>query len=451
MNHLLKPNYLRNIVLFGGTLAATAAVSMLAPALSPAVHASLQDSPKEIVDQVWQIVNREYVDGRFNNVDWQAVRRELLGRNYASRQDAYIALRQALQRLNDPYTRFMDPKQFEALTSQTSGELSGIGIRLQAKEGTGEIAVVEPIPNSPASAAGIQAGDRLLSIDGRSTQGMSLEDASNRIRGQVGTRIVLRLNREGRGEFDLTLTRARITVPNVFSSLKQEGGNRVGYIRLTEFSAHAAEQMKAAIEDLTRQGAEGFVLDLRGNPGGLLQASVEIARMWIDGGTIVKTVDREGASEMITANNTAITQLPLVIVVDGNSASSSEILTGALMDNGRATVVGSQTFGKALVQSVHPLSDGSGLAVTVAHYYTPNGTDISHKGITPNFVVNLTDDQRRQLATSNGVGTANDPQYSRAVTALESAIASSRRNPRATQGASRMQGTNNSQEALLRN
>jgi len=152
----------------------------------------------------------------------------------------------------------------------------------------------------------------------------------------------------------------------------------------------------------------------------LLQASIEISRMWMDNGAIVRTVDRKGDSDEIKLNRSALTKLPLVVLVDGNSASSSEILTGALKDNGRAKVVGSQTFGKALVQSVHALSDGSGLAVTIAHYYTPNGTDISQKGIVPDIKVDLSDTQKQFLASNPKlIGTKDDPQYAQAVRVLE--------------------------------
>ncbi|MBA2748387.1 MAG: peptidase S41, partial [Tatlockia sp.] len=164
---------------------------------------------------------------------------------------------------------------------------------------------------------------------------------------------------------------------------------------------------------------DAYVLDLRGNPGGLLNSSIEIARMWLDSGAIVRTVDRDGGSEQPAANGTAITKLPLAVLVDGNSASASEILSGALQDNNRAIIVGSQTFGKALVQSVHSLSDGSGMAVTIAHYYTPKGTDINHKGITPNIKIDLTEAQAQTLGTNPTlIGTKNDPQYTRAIAIL---------------------------------
>lgn len=416
--------------LFGGAIATTATL----PVLSSAAQASFHDSPKAVIDEAWQIVNREYVDPTFNRTDWQATRRELLNRNYGSPQEAYTALKQALQRLNDPYTRFLDPTQYQSLTSQTSGELSGVGVRLQLDATTKALTVVEPIENSPASAAGILSGDRILAIDGKPTTGMSIEDASRLIQGEAGTRITLRLERSSKGAFDVALTRARIEVPNVFSSVRQEGRDRIGYIRLTEFSGHASAQMRRAIENLLNQHVDGFVLDLRGNPGGLLQASIEISRMWIDNGAIVRTVDRVGASEEIKANHTSLTQLPLAVLVDGNSASSSEILTGALMDNKRAVIVGTRTFGKALVQSVHSLADGSGLAVTVAHYYTPGGTDISHRGISPNVEISLTDQQRQNLSANQSlIGTDADPQYQHAIAALAPSIAMHRANAQSGQ------------------
>jgi carboxyl-terminal processing protease len=419
MNQSAKRYSPLQVALIGGAIATTATVSVFGPAWTRCVRAALQDSPKAIVDQVWQLVNREYVDGKFNQQDWQATRQSLLSKNYTSVDEAYVAIREALKTLGDPYTRFMDPKQYEALTSQTSGEVSGIGIRMEVNEKTKRLTVVEAIENSPALKSGIKAGDEILAINGKPTQQMKVDDASKLIRGKAGTVLTLRLGRTGQSAFDLKLTRATIEVPTVRYTVKQEGNRKVGYIRLREFSSHAADQMRRAIRDLNSKQVNAYVLDLRGNPGGLLQASIEIARMWLDNGGIVRTVDRVGGTEDTKANRTALTNLPLAVLVDGNSASASEILTGALKDNKRAVVVGSQTFGKALVQSVHELSDGSGLAVTIAHYYTPKGTDINHKGITPDIKLDLTEAQERQLATNPDlIGTQNDPQYAKAISAL---------------------------------
>ncbi|WAL61054.1 carboxyl-terminal processing protease CtpB [Thermocoleostomius sinensis] len=424
MNRTVSLSPLLRRLLYSGAIAATATLSFLGSSLGSTAQATFHNSPKAILDEAWQIVYREYVDSSFNQVNWMTVRQELLSQDYSSMEHAYTALRQALEQLEDPYTRFLDPKQFQALTNQTSGELSGIGIRLKRDEATQTLVVVEPIANSPASQAGIQPGDRIVAIDGRITRGMTVEEASRLIQGEAGTPITLRVDRDGRGAVTLPLTRARIEVPNVSYSLRAESTHEIGYIRLTEFSSHAPEQMRQAIQTLLDQGADGFVLDLRGNPGGLLQASIDISRMWLEEGAIVRTVNRSGNSHEITANHTALTELPLAVLVDGHSASSSEILTGALMDNQRAIVVGNRTFGKALVQSVHSLSDGSGLAVTVAHYYTPRGTDISHRGIAPDIQVNLTNQQRQTLSADRSlIGTPDDPYYQEAVSALQPAIA----------------------------
>ncbi len=421
---------LPRLFLAGSVVATSTLLSILSPALSPSVNAALQDSPKVVIDEAWQIVNREYVDETFNQQDWIAVRQELLSREYGNQEEAYKALREALETLDDPYTRFMDPEQYQQLTAQTSGELSGIGIRLKLDRPTQTLIVEEALEGSPAIEAGVRTGDRVLAIDGQSTEGMSVEQASELIRGEVGTEVSLQVSRNGLHEQTIAIVRDLIQVPTVHYALKQESANSVGYIRLNEFSAHAAEQMQHAIQTLKQQGAEGFVLDLRGNPGGLLRSSIEISRMWLQDGAIVKTIDREGDSEEIKADGSALTNLPLAVLVDGDSASSSEILTGALQDNGRATIVGSRTFGKALVQSVHSLSDGSGLAVTVAHYYTPNGTDISQHGIDPDIEVDLTGNERRLLASEPTlIGSADaDPQYRQAISALASTIVANRQN-----------------------
>lgn len=384
-----------------------------------------KDSPKVVLDEAWQIIHREYVDGEFNQVDWQVTRQQLLGREYSSQESAYSALRSALRQLNDPYTRFLSPAEYSDLTDQTSGEVSGIGVRLQYDDQIREVVVSEVMAGSPAAEAGIAVGDRILLIDGQSTERLTADAILQRLRGVADSQVTLTIARRSGPSRSLILTRSREEVPTVEYALKQAGSRSIGYIRLIEFNAQAAHQMEAAIRSLTSQGVEGFVLDLRGNPGGLLMASIDIGRMWLQHGPIVRTQDRNGTDEAISANRTALTQLPLTVLVDRRSASSSEILTGALRDNRRAMVVGTPTFGKALVQSLHGLADGSGLTVTVAHYYTPNGTDISRRGITPDVAVEISDRQRSELFTNpSRLGTEADTQYLRALQVLEQTIAS---------------------------
>ena len=395
---------------------ALSATSLLCSQNAAPVGAVLEDSPKTVVDEVWQIINSQYVDRDFDYTEWKLQRSQLLKQDYSSKKAAYQAIRQSLKDLGDPYTRFLEPEEYKELNSQISGELSGIGIRLGIDEKTGKLTIFEPIPNSPASEAGLKPGDRITSIDGKSTKLMTLEQASAAIKGENGTEVELKISRESKPEFEVSVARAQIELPSVTYELKEEQDSKVGYIKLDEFTTHAAEQMQKAIEDLSSQQASGFVLDLRGNPGGLLFSSVEIARLWMQKGEIVHTIDRTGGNDKFSANGKALTDLPLVVLVDGYSASASEILAGALKENKRAKVVGSQTYGKGTVQSVHGLADGSGLAVTIARYYPPSGLDINKKGIAPDIKVDLNMQQQASLRIDPDLlGTQSDPQYSRAV------------------------------------
>jgi carboxyl-terminal processing protease len=423
----------RGLVL-GATAVAVTAVAVTGVGLhSSQGQAFFQESPKELIDEVWQLIDRNFVDGTFNQTDWRAVRQQYLGRAYTNREQAYDAIREMLELLDDPYTRFMDPQEFRNMQIDTSGELTGVGIQLAQDEETEELIVVAPIEDTPAFDAGIMARDVIVSIDGQSTEGMDTNAAVNLIRGPVGTEVTLRIRR-GDEEFDFSLQRALIEIHPVRYSVQQENGEPLGYIRLNQFSANASEEMRQAILDLESQGVSGYVLDLRINPGGLLYASIDIARMWLDEGVIVSTVNRQEISEQEQANGTALTNKPLVVLIDGGSASASEILSGALQDNDRAVLVGSRTFGKGLVQSVRGLGDGSGLAVTVAKYLTPSGRDINQAGIDPDIVVELTDEQRQELfGVSNKIGTEDDLQYRTALQQLDQLIAQQRSGTRAAQ------------------
>ena len=409
---------------WGGVFLGVMTAAAMVPPGIQAARAEFQDSPKAVLDEAWQIVSREYVDSTFNQNDWQAVRQDLLSREYTSREEAYSALKDALERLEDPYTRFMTPERFKQLTEKTNGSLSGIGVRLRSVGDRERLMVQDPLPNSPASKAGLQSGDVILAIDGESTKGMKSRRASSLIRGEAGTDVKLTIERGGGEPFEILVTRARIELPIVRSQVNQEGDLKVGYIRLNEFSATAAKQMQDAIKTMEAADVDSYVLDLRANPGGLLRASIEIARMWLNQGSIVSTTDRGGQRRSERATETALTDAPMVVLVDQDSASASEILTGALQDNQRAVVLGTKTFGKALVQSVHRLADGSGIAVTVARYYTPSGVDINETGINPDVSVPLTREQRYFLLANRSVpGSDQDLQYNRAVGVLRSEVA----------------------------
>ncbi|WP_341730505.1 carboxyl-terminal processing protease CtpC [Microcoleus sp. EPA2] len=407
----------RGLVLSAAAVVLTA-VTLANTGCSSKSLASFRGSPKELVDEVWQIIDKSYVDGTFNQVDWKAVRKDYLNRTYSSDEDAYKAVREMLKKLDDPYTRFMNPQEFKNMQVDTSGELTGVGIQLTQDEKTKKLVVISPIEDTPAFKAGIQAKDIISKIDGKSTQGMDTNQAVNLIRGQVNTEVTLTIIRNNK-EIEFKLKRAKIEIHPVRHSVQKSPMGEIGYIRLNQFSANAGSEMRSAIQDLEKKKVTGYILDLRSNPGGLLYGSIEIARMWLQEGTIVSTVDRIGETDRQTANKKAITDKPLVILVDGGSASASEILSGALQDNKRAVLVGTKTFGKGLVQSVRGVGNGSGLAVTIAKYFTPNGRDINHLGIEPDVKIELTEAQKEELRRDRDkIGTNADPQYAKALEIL---------------------------------
>ena len=406
----------RVLVLVGvGALGAVA----LPPLLAPSAASLVTDSPKEVIDQTWQIVFRDYLDinGKYTPEKWRNLRRQVLSKTYGSSKESYEAIRGMLASLDDPYTRFMDPREFKEMQIDTSGELSGVGIQLSLDKDTKELVVVSPIEGSPASRAGVMPKDVILSIDGKSTKGMSTEDAVKLIRGQAGTTVNLQLRRDGK-VVDAPLVRARIELHAVDSQVNTSAdGTRIGYIRLKQFNANAAKDMADALKKLEGENVQGYVLDLRSNPGGLLMASIAIARQWMDEGVIVSTKTRDGIQDTKRANGRALTQRPLVVLVNEGSASASEILSGALQDNHRAVVVGEKTFGKGLVQSVRGLSDGSGMTVTIAKYLTPNGRDIHKHGIDPDVRAKLSAQEAQKLRLED-LGTAKDSQYRAAESTL---------------------------------
>jgi carboxyl-terminal processing protease len=414
------------VVLVGLGACAATAVMARDMVLTPTGTVSISDSPKEVMDQAWQIVFRDYLDttGKYTPEQWRKLRRSVLSKSYGTPKDAYEGIRGMLGTLDDPYTRFLDPREFKEMQIDTSGELSGVGIQLSVDKETKELVVISPIEGSPASRAGVQPKDVIISIDGKSTKGMSTEDAVKLIRGKAGTTVNLVLRRKGQN-LDTPLTRELIEIHAVTHQVNTAAdGTKVGYIRLKQFSATATKDMRAAVRDLEAKGVQGYVLDLRSNPGGLLVASVEIARQWINEGIIVSTKTRDGIQDVKRATGQALTTKPMVVLVNEGSASASEILSGALQDNNRAVLVGQKTFGKGLVQSVRGLSDGSGMTVTIAKYLTPRNRDIHKHGINPDVPVKMTEQEVQRLQLED-IGTNRDSQYRAAESTLRKQMQSS--------------------------
>ncbi len=308
--------------------------------------ASAFTEEQKLFSQAWRIVSQSYLDESFNHQNWWALREKTLKQRLDNREATYAAIEKLLVSLDDPFTRLLKPNQYRSLQVNTSGELSGVGLQIALDASTGQLEVIAPIAGSPADLAGIQPRDRILEIDGVLTSELTLDEAATRMRGAAGTTVTLKIQGKEGEPKSIELVRDRIALNPVYAVLdSQPDGVPVGYIRLTQFSANATAEVSNAIASLEKQGADAYILDLRNNPGGLLQAGIEIARLWLDNGTVVYTVNRQGMLGSFEANGTALTQDPLVVLVNQGTASASEILAGALQDNGRAKIVGERTFG----------------------------------------------------------------------------------------------------------
>lgn len=312
----------------------------------------------------------------------------LVQRNYVEKPNnkelIYGAIKGMLETL-DPHSSFMTPEVYREMQVETKGEFSGLGIEITTRDD--RIVVVSPIEDTPAFKAGILAGDQIIRIDSKSTKGMSLPDAVKLMRGPKGSSVRITVAREGSPEpIEFTITRATIAVKSVKAKTLEPG---FGYIRLTQFQERTAEDLGAALEKMEKDGLKGLILDLRNNPGGLLDQAVKVADYWIDNGLIVYTDGRiENQKMEFHAHRKGIRRdYNMIVLINEGSASASEIVAGALQDTGRAVVVGTQSFGKGSVQTIIPLSDGSALRLTTARYFTPKGRSIQAKGITPDIIV----------------------------------------------------------------
>ncbi|MCD8513809.1 MAG: S41 family peptidase [Nitrincola sp.] len=286
----------------------------------------------------------------------------------------------------DPHSAYLDAKAFEGLQINTSGRFGGLGIEVGLQDGF--IRVIAPIDDTPAQRAGILAGDLITKIGDESTQGMSLNDAVDRMRGRIGSRLTITIVREGvEKPFELTLERASISVTSVRHRLLETG---YGMIRISQFQNNTADQLRKSIETLKGMGElRGIVLDLRNNPGGVLQAAVQVSDAFISEGLIVYTEGRLPNSELRfnATGDTLLPDTPMVVLINAGSASASEIVAGALQDHRRAVIMGTDSFGKGSVQTILPVSSGRGVKLTTARYFTPDGRSIQADGIRPDVVV----------------------------------------------------------------
>ncbi|NJK64713.1 MAG: S41 family peptidase [Synechococcaceae cyanobacterium SM2_3_1] len=385
-------------------------VILLAPGNS--VRAGEQQV-QAMVEQSWRLVSQNYVDPGFNQLDWHRLGDRLLNRPYDNGPQAYSAIQAALNQLQDPYTRLIEPRH-----GSNSGQEAGLGLHLSRDRESGYLQVVSAIIASPAHRLGVHPGDLITAIAGQSTRGLSLEDAVDRICGPEGSEVVLQIQR-GPQEKVLTATREIITPPDLEFRLVPMHSLQVGYMRLSQFQPESGQQVHHALQKLDERGAEAYILDLRNNPGGQLQSSIEIAQMFIEKGVILSLWGRDGEMEVIETQGEQLTTKPLVVLINQGSASASEVLAAALRDHQRAVLVGTSTFGKGSVQAVHTLADGASLVVTVAYYQTPAGENIDQRGVQPDHLVSLTAAEEATLRQSpEGLGSTADPQFRAAVQIL---------------------------------
>jgi carboxyl-terminal processing protease len=296
----------------------------------------------------------------------------------------YGAIKGMLNTL-DPHSAFMPPDVYKEIQVDTRGEFGGLGIQISVKDN--KLTVIAPIEDTPADRAGIKSGDYIIKVDDQSTKDMSLIDAVNKMRGPKGTKVNLSILREGvEKPLEFTLVREIIKIQSVRSKMLPDG---IGYVRITQFQEQTGRDLLKAIKKLRDDKMASFILDLRNNPGGLLSSAVEVSEQFLEQGkTIVSIKGREGKKEEYTSSNrTPLLGIPMIVLVNEGSASASEIVAGALQDWGKAVILGTQTFGKGSVQTIVPLSDGSGLRLTTARYYTPKERSIQNTGIEPQIVV----------------------------------------------------------------
>jgi len=389
----------RKIGLFGLTVALIVAFSLGFSLRS--ISLAQNETSLNVFFQALEIVKSVFVDKEISNTKL-----------------VYGAIKGMLESTEDPYTRFLEPKAFSDMTSRMEGQFYGVGIQIGMKKN--RITVIAPIEGTPASRAKIKALDVIVAIDGFPAKGLSLEEAVSKIRGERGTKVVLEIEREGLPEtLKIPLVRDSIKIKSVTKVEMIDEPNHIGYIQLSTFESRTStEEISDALAELNKKGMKSLILDLRNNGGGLLDQAISIASLFMKNGLVVSTTDRNGHDEnfpVVDPEGTTYYDKPIVVLINGASASASEILAGAIKDNSRGVLIGTKSFGKASVQAVRKLSDGSAILVTTAKYHTPSGTDITKKGIEPtlesiiptetiklameeNYVYNPKDDTQLQTA-----------------------------------------------------
>ncbi len=342
--------------------------------------------PKKLYDKVWKLLKNDFNDTSYNGQNWD-IWRHRYDEHLQTEEDGYKAIQTMVTSLGDRYTRFLDREAFEEEEESIEAELTGVGIQIGLDK-EGHVVIIAPIEGTPGAKAGLRPNDKIIEVDGSNTSGMSIEEAAKNIRGEVDTEVVLTIKRD-RKKMKFPITRAIIPILAIPDGQAKVIFDDIGYIRLSTFISKDTIQEIITALDEQDEAAKGFIIDLRSNPGGLLNNAMSISDMFLEDGTIVSTVDRNDYVTSYRARGIIKSEKPMILLINGNSASASEIFSGAMRDNGRAELVGETTYGKGLVQAINKLGDGTGVNITISKYLTPNKTDINKKGIDPDHEVEL--------------------------------------------------------------
>lgn len=340
-------------------------------------------NPKRLYLSTWRLIKSKYYDPTLNKQDWYRWRIRYIDK-IKTQEDAYVAINTMLASLNDQYSRFMSEEEFKSQNEEIDAKITGIGVTISSI--SGKIVILDVLKNTPAFKAGIKPGDILTKVNGKDVHGLDLAEVSKLIRGPIGSVVGVEFLRD-KEKVSYNIQRREIEILSVESEMIN---NDIGYIKISSFiGLNVAEHFLQAIEQT--KNSKGLILDLRGNTGGLLPNALLIASLFIPNGEIVSVVDRNGTIMPLNAQRQSlIVDKPTVILVDGATASASEILSGALSDYGLATLVGEKTFGKGMIQKIYPLPNRTGLNLTIAKYLTPKGTDINKVGIIPDYKIDYT-------------------------------------------------------------
>ncbi len=405
-------------------------VVLLVLAIGSRSHTKPQVSPPatRLVDTVWKIVDEKYVDLTYNGHSPEEIRKGFLDATYSTAAEDRNAAHAMLELLGDTLTRLIDPAEFASLAKEFKGETASIGLAdpwTLSDETTGALKVLHVIAGSPAFRMRVEPDDLIEAINDAPTKTMSRDEAFERMAGKPGTVVQLSLLR-GTKRLRVSVTREVLTVRTVSATMVTERDTPFGYLALSELGKDSAEQMRNALEEMLKGNAQGIVLDLRNNPGGFLPASREIAGFFLSQKQVLyRSIDRTGAAEEVRSTGAPLFSKPLVVIVNGATASAAELLAAALQDNHRAMLIGNQTFGQGLIHSVQPLSDGSALVIAIARFTTPAGKDVLHRGITPDLVV-----ASNEMNDPRGSTSAPNRQYREAVDLLITEITRSHKQGR---------------------